>query len=278
MFQTKFIRALFSSLMFLLSFGLANADDKNYPERPNPPRLVNDFAGILSADNKRELEVYLEDYARATSNQITIVTISSLQGIDILDYSHQLFGKWGLGDKEKNNGLLILLAMDNGEGKKKASIQVGNGLQGAIPDITCNDIIEQQMIPQFKNGNYYQGLKDASGKIMKLAAGEYHSDRKFTEEDRRGHGKKKNGIGTGFIILLIIIALVSRINRGGGRGGGGGGGWVDFASGMLLGNMMGRGWGNGGGSSGGGGSWDGVGDFGGFGGGSSDGGGASGDW
>lgn len=227
---------------------------------PNPPRLVNDEAHLLSDYDRSTLENKLVSLDNSSTNQIAIVTIPTLGDNDIDDYSNRLFRAWGIGGKKNNNGVLILIA----QAEHKIRIEVGYGLEGAIPDVTAKDIIRNDLTPAFKQGNYYSGLNAAVESLSKAAVGEYHERR-----NRGDEGGKGGGSIIGILIIVGIILLI--IGRGGGRGGRGGGG--DFITGAILGSMLNSGgrssssWGGGGG-----------GGFGGFGGGSSGGGGASGGW
>lgn len=259
----------FFSIIFLLLSICGYAQMDKIPNPPNPPRLVNDFANILTEEQEHELEQKLVAYDDSTSNQVTIVTIKSLEGYEDEQYALALGRKWGVGGKEFNNGIVILVAVED----RKIRIEVGYGLEGAIPDITAQRIIDYSITPSFKEQHYYRGLDHAVDDIMRAAAGEYTAP--------EGSDKKKGrGVGIGlFVLFIIIISVIAGI---GGRGGGGGGGHMvsrrgfgDFATGMILGSLLGggRGGGGGGGWSGGGG-----GGFGGFGGGSFGGGGASGSW
>jgi uncharacterized protein len=249
------------------------------PPRPNPPRLVNDLADVLQPEQRDELERKLVALDDSTSNQIAIVLIKTLNDYPIEDYSVNLFRSWGIGNKKTNNGVLIVAAMDD----HKVRIEVGYGLEGAIPDITANDIIYNDIAPNFKTGNYFRGLDIATDDLSKAAAGEYHTARQRNNNNDEDDGG--NGIGIFIIIIIVIIFIIFRGGRGG-RGGGmisrrgyGGLGPLFWAS--MLGSSN-RGWGsNSGGWGGGGGGFGGGGGgggFGGFGGGSSGGGGASGSW
>ncbi len=253
----------------------ASVYSQNIPAKPNPPRLVNDFAGVLSGEQKAILEQKLVALDDSTSNQVSIVLIKTLADYPIEDYAVKLFRGWGIGNKKNNNGVLIIAAIDD----HKIRIEVGYGLEGAIPDITANSIIENDIVPAFREQNYYRGLNAATDDIGKAASGEYQVQRQQKNDDKGGGGSLLGII----IIIFIVIFLISRGGRGG-RGGGmmsrrGYGGLGPFIWGSLLGNALGNG--NRGGWSGGGGSWGGGssgGGFGGFGGGSSGGGGASGSW
>ena len=246
-------------LCLLLVTGI-QAYAQEVPARPTPPRLVNDMAGVLLREEAEDLERKLIAYDDSTSTQIAIVIVKTVGDYDISETALKILRDWGVGSKEKSNGLVILAAIDD----RKVRIETGYGLEGAIPDAIANRIIDQVIVPNFKEGHYYQGLDQAVTVIQKAAAGEY-----------KGIPRKKRGAGGGSIFVMIIIAIVvlSFLNnrRGGGtsisrRGWGGWGGFTMGGGGWSSGS--GGGWG--GGSSGGG--------FGGFGGGSGGGGGASGSW
>lgn len=250
--------------LFLLQ-GLALAQD--FPAVPNPPRLVTDFTGTLSADELGKLEQKLLAYSDSTSTQVSIVLMGSVGIYDISDYAFQLGEKWGIGGKGKDNGLLILAAMDD----RKIFIATGRGLEGAIPDALAKRIVNDLILPNFKAQAYYQGLDQATDMIFKLASGEY------TAEDMESEG---NSVGAilfilFFIVLFVVLPIIKNRkdnnNHMGGKGGG-----VDFWTTLLLANALG---GGGRGSSGGfGGGSSGGSSFGGFGGGSFGGGGAGGSW
>ncbi|MDB5231069.1 MAG: hypothetical protein JWN76_1874 [Chitinophagaceae bacterium] len=256
-------------IIFLSAFQLTA---QNLPARPNPPKLVNDYAHVLSPEQLQILEQKLTALDDSTSNQIAIVLLKSLDGYPIEDYAVDLFRKWGIGNKKTNNGVLIIAAIDD----RKIKIEIGYGLEGAIPDITTNSIIQNDIAPNFREGNYYHGLDVATDNISKAATGEYKVQRQKTAS----RGRSGSGL-FGFIVVLIIFLVMSGRGRGGGGGRGGmfsrrgyGGGIIGP---MILGSMLGggrSGGGWGGGDSGG----FGGGGFGGFGGGSSGGGGASGGW
>lgn len=257
----------FLAFIFLLVSFCVNAQiDNVIPKRPSPPRLVNDFADMLTPEQEHALESKLIAYSDSTSSQIAIVTIESLKGYEDEEFAIALGRKWGVGGKEFNNGVVILIS----EQDRKSRIEVGYGLEGAIPDITAKTIIDNDLTPNFKEGNYYRGLDKATDDIIKAVAGEYKAP--------PGHGKKKSkGIGFGAIIFFIIMIFLFA-GRGGGRGGGmvSRRGYRDIGAGWIIGSLLsgaGRGGGGGGWSGGGGG-----GGFGGFGGGSFGGGGASGSW
>ena len=231
------------------------------PAKPNPPRLVNDFVGILSGTERAQLEQKLKAYNDSTSTQITIVIVKTTEPYPIGDFAFQVGRKWGVGQKDKNNGMVIAWATQT----RKVFIAPGYGLEGAIPDAIAKRIITNTIAPAFKQEQYYQGLDDATTEIIRRASGEYKGEPETSDGDGPG------GFFIILIVVFVIIFIISRRNRGGGSSGNRGGGWggpIFFPTSTFS------GWG----SSGGGGGSSGGGGFGGFGGGSFGGGGAGGDY
>ncbi|MBC7654771.1 MAG: TPM domain-containing protein [Oligoflexus sp.] len=240
---------------------------QNFPAKPN--KLVNDFTNTLNSTQIANLEKKLVAFDDSTSIQVSVVLIQSLEGYDIQDYGYQLGRAWGIGGKDKNTGILVLVA----KGDRKVTIQTGYGMEGALPDAIAKRIIENEIKPDFKSGDYFGGLDVGTNAIISYTKGEY----KNTEPKK---SKKGSGFPVGLVVLVVIvvIALISKGSGGGGGGrnviGGRGGAnifWWSLLAGMASSGRSGGGGGFGGGSSGGGG-------FGGFGGGSFGGGGASGSW
>src|ERR1700759_258583 len=125
--------------------------------KPNPPRLVVDDANILSQDQVNILEQKLDAFNDTTSNQIAVVIIPTLNDAPIEDYAVKLFREWGIGGSKHNNGVLLLIAAQD----HKIRIEVGYGLEGAITDVMSDDIIENDLKPNFRNEDYYGGIDDA---------------------------------------------------------------------------------------------------------------------
>lgn len=247
------MQKLTSSLLVLfLSLSVLG---QRFPKRPNPPKLVNDIANVLQPQEENQLERKLVAYNDSTSTQIAIITLENIGGDEINLYAAELAEEWEIGQKGKDNGLLILLSMED----RKVAIQVGYGLEPIVTDALSKNIIENYIIPEFKKGDFYGGLDAGTDQVIKVLSGEF-----------RGSEKKKTKrfpwIPLALIAVIIIIALR---RRGGGHGGGRG--YHRGGGGYWIGGFGGSSFGGGGGFSGGGG-------FGGFGGGSFGGGGASGGW
>lgn len=259
------VRLLLCGIFSLASIFSFAQNDSDFPPIPSPPRLVNDLAHTMNAEQVAELEQKLVDFDKTTSNQISIVTIKSLAGYDVEQYAVELANKWKIGRASKNNGVLILAAIDD----HKVNISTGYGLEGALTDAQCGRIIRNEMIPSFKEGNYYEGLNKGVDAVIKATKGEYTAD---PSDNNSGDPS----IGTIIIIIIIIIIFIIILS---GKGGNGGGGYMSGRGtrGFWIGGLGGGGssWGSSGGGWGGGSSGGG---FGGFGGGSFGGGGASGSW
>lgn len=253
--------------LVMLLFTGWRAQAQDIPPRPNPPRLVNDLAGVLLGNEAETLEHKLRAYNDSTSTQIAIVTLNTIGEYESSDVALKILRDWGIGTKDKNNGILILAVIQD----RKVRIEVGYGLEGVVPDAIANRIIDEELKPNFREQHYYQGFDEATDKIIAAAAGEYKAT-----PGRGGRGKGSNALFMGIFIIIIILLFLR--NRGGGGGTTisrrGSGGWMGPIGGLGgLGGFGGFGGGSGGGWGGGGG-----GGFGGFGGGSGGGGGASGNW
>ncbi|WP_460910499.1 TPM domain-containing protein, partial [Spirosoma areae] len=182
--------------------------DAVIPNKPNPPRLVNDFVGILSSTERAQLEEKLRVYNDSTSTQITIVIVKTTEPYPIGDFAFQVGRKWGVGQQGKNNGLVLAWATQT----RKIFIAPGYGLEGAIPDAIAKRIITNTIAPAFKQEQYYQGLDAATTEIIQRAKGEYQAEPETTGDD--------GDASTFFMILIVFLVIIFIIAR---RKGGGGG-------------------------------------------------------
>ena len=213
-----------------------------------PTTYINDYAGVFSATNKALLESYLQQVQTRTTVEIAVVALKSLDGGEISDFANRLFEKWGIGKKGKDNGVLLLAAIED----RKVRIEVGYGLEGVLTDAKSGRILDMHVIPYFKSGDYAAGLSQGARAIAAVVAGE--------AEPAPAPGAKEFTPAVfmvlflifGVIVLLVVIAVKK--------------GWA------TTGGSSGGGWSSGGGG------WSSGGGGGGFGGGSSGGGGASRGW
>ena len=261
-------RIIYLISFFLFSFSVFAQD---IPDRPNPPRLVNDLANVLSDQEEQQMESELVQFNDQTSTQICVVTLPSLNGYEISDLSFKIGEKWGVGQKGTNNGIVVVFKPKSGNEKGQVFVAVGYGLEGVIPDAIANrNVVDYAMIPRFKENDIYGGLSAGTKVLMSLAAGEYTA----ADYQKKTSGKKSEKGGGGFILVILIIIVLVSLFKGGRGGHYSSRGSLPFwlAMGLLSG---GRGGGSFGGFSGGGG---GGGGFGGFGGGGFGGGGAGGSW
>ncbi|HET6226447.1 MAG TPA: TPM domain-containing protein [Bacteroidia bacterium] len=250
-----------------LFFSIQTFAQEGIPPRPKPDRLVNNYtSGFISKDEEARLEQKLSDFANKTSNQIVIVIVDDLAGYEPYDFATRLGQSWGVGHEKEDNGVVVLVKTKTADGRGEVQIAPGYGLEGAIPDATAKQIVENELIPNFKNGDNYKGLDEATNVLMKLAVGEYNSDQ-YAKKN-----KKQNMPVMIIIIIVIIIVIILPKRRGGG------GGMTMSSAGWLLGSMLGGGGRRSGGFGGGFGGGSSGGGFGGFGGGSFGGGGAGGSW
>ncbi len=275
---------------------------KAYTSPGRPSGFVNDFANIIPDDDQQAMEDDLGSFAAQTSNEIVVVTVVSLDGDSIENYANELFREWGIGDAERNNGVLLLVAPN----ERKTRIEIGYGLEGAITDLESGRIVDGVLVPAFREGDYAGGINQAVSALKEAAQGEYDLPAQKKSKFSIGSSiiqilffggyfiimigsflaRSKSiwaggiigavlGVITSFLISAVILKIsVVAVAIGLGllldwllsrsyKGGSGSGG--------FWGGLGGLGGGSSGGSSGGGG-------FGGFGGGGSGGGGSSGSW
>lgn len=247
-------------LIFLLLFLPSTIFAQDFlPEKP--VGFVNDFADVLSDSEVRILENKLSNYRDTTTNAIVVATIESLEGYSIEEIATNLFNTWDIQYENRANGVLLLVSLND----RKLRIEVGYGLEGAIPDLIAGRIIDEIITPNFRNGSYFGGIDQATTAMMQLAAGEYEGN--LTRE------RSNDDEFDPFPIIIFIIIMILLFTRRGRRSRSYGPGGFIYWGGVGSSNR----WNGGSGSSG----FGGGGSFGGFGGGggfSSGGGGASGEW
>ena len=268
----KFLKARLFTVLFCFGF-LAFAQFE-IPEKPKVETSVYDYVQLLPAQQKTALEQKLIRYSDSTSTQIVLAIISSTKGEDINYLGAQWGQKWGIGQADKDNGVLILLAKDD----RRIAINTGYGTEGNLTDAMSKRIIESVILPRFKQEDYYGGLNGGADAIFQVLSGEFVEERTF---DNQG-GNPPFSAFLPIIIFFIILIILSRKNRrGGGKNGGKRSGGFDIWDMIILSNMgrsSGSGSFGGGFSGGSGGGFGGGGFGGGFGGGGFGGGGASGGW
>lgn len=250
------------ALFFLFVLATTIVKAQEFP--PQAKTLVTDFTKTLSAEETSALEQKLVLFNDTTSTQIAVVIMSSVGEYDIADYSVQLFNHWHIGQSSKNNGVLVLVAKDD----RKVHITTGYGMEGVLPDVLCKRIVVNDIVPNFKSGNFYKGLDDATNSIMSIVKGEYSAEDYL-------RSKKEKPVLFPFLMFFVIMLLVfwaqfSRVKRYARTNN-----LAFWAAWSLLNAATRRSRGSWGSFSGGS-SWGGG--FGGFGGGSSGGGGAGGSW
>jgi len=272
------------TLTVMASFFFAcAARGESVDKLPRPTSYVADFAGVVDSGSKQSIEDLCRQVYEKAHATIMVVTINSLDGVDIDDFTTQLEDKWKVGPKGSDKGVLMVFAIQD----RKRRIEVGTGLEGVLNDAKTGDI-GRDMVPQLKAGQYgpaiLLGVQEIGNDIAADAGVTLDSAVPHTYHRERVSSGSGSGIGFGIgavIFILVVIFVLSRGGRGGPGGGGGGGrGWMWFLLGSLLGGGGRGGGGFGGGGFGGGGDsgGGGGGDFGGGFGGGSDGGGSSGDW
>ena len=251
--KSKFI-AVFGLVLELSLGGVFGQDGKiesdRFRESLSPQGNVSDWAGVFTPEQKAALESRIVALRQTNGAQLAVVTLASLHGGEVADFANKLFAQWGIGEKGKDNGVLLLAAIED----RKLRIEVGYGLEGVLNDAKSGRIQDEYVLPRFKEGNYAQGLLDGADVLLKVMGGEALPEATASTEN--------NPLAAVIFLIFFAVVFISivRASIRGGKGGGGGG----------SGGRLSSGWSSGGHSGGGG--------FGGFGGGRSGGGGASRSW
>ncbi len=233
-------------------------DEDGLPAVPQFQTSVYDYANIIPDDQEKFLEEKLIRYSDTTSTQIVIATVPELKGHDINLFAAEWAHKWGIGQEGKDNGIFILVAPN----ERKVAISTGYGVESRLTDALSRRLIENYMIPYFRQGDYFGGLNAGTDAIFKVLTGTFRAEPQAQEVD----------FWTILIILLIIFFVIWLLSRSSHGSSGGRGYTIDYPGGPII-------WGGSSGSGGFGGGFGGGGGFsGGFGGGGFGGGGASGSW
>lgn len=265
-------RTALSAVLMLLCLVMQAGVWESVPDAPNPPRLVNDLAGIIQ--NKDSMERVLVALADSTAKkpkgqvQVVVLTVNDLDGYNRAEYAYTVGDKWGVGGKEFDNGVVILVKPKTADSKGEVFIATGRGIEGALPDGRCSDIIQKQMIPLFKQDKYEEAIWAAVNTIIPIARDEFQNNELY-EDDAED---SVVGLLCSLIVMGLIIWWVVRFIMSVGSGGGGGG-YSGGSSSGTWGGVSSGGWSSSSSS-----SSSGGGGFGGFGGGSFGGGGAGGSW
>lgn len=219
--RTRLIRLLrywsFLALFFALSsFALA------FTSPGNPTGYVNDFASVLSPEQKTTLETTLKAFNASTSNEIAIVTIKSLDGDYIEHYAEQLFKLWGIGDEKKDNGVLLLIAVDD----HQMRIEVGYGLEGVLTDAIASSIIRNDLTPAFKQNDFFGGINKAVNNIIAATQGEYTVPKE--KKTQITASLLETLFVTGIVVIQFLASVLGRSKSW----------WLGGVIGGILGSMI----------------------------------------
>ena len=204
------MRNIITTLLLIVT--LTAFGQTGIPDAPRPQRLVNDLTGkTLSNNEVASLENKLLNYQDSTSTQVAIVILNSIGGYEVVDFAQRLGEKWGIGTANKDNGVLILLSIND----RKLAIVTGYGMEGSIPDAATFTIREEYMNPNFQAGNFYRGLDQGTDVIFKLASGEFRADQ-ISRRNSSNDGEKK-GFPLQFLFIIIFFVLPAIFGKRRGR-------------------------------------------------------------
>lgn len=242
---------------FLLTISVLGNDlfSQTIPEPMHPPRLVNDFANIFSDTEKQALEQMLRAYNDSTSTQIYVVTISDLQGYPASEFAYKVGDTWGIGQKGKDNGAVLLIKPRTRNERGDIFIATGYGLEERLTDARCGRIIDERILPFFRQDDYYGGVDAGVRAMMLYLSGAFKTEE--APDESLNESTDTSAIFLGVILAIVIILIVSKLGGGGGSSHGGSSGRPIFRGGFPTGRRMGGGGtfsGGGGGRFGGGGA------------------------
>ena len=199
-----FLKSILIALTMAVTLPMVAQDDCFPSKQDAQGKLVYDESNILQAGEERFLNEKLAEFARTTSNQIAVVIVNDLCNYTPQEYATEIGHQWGVGVDEFDNGVVVLVKPTGGQGERHTFIATGYGLEGAIPDAICKVIVDQELIPNFKNQQFYRGLDLATNTLMELARGDYNSDEYFAQHARK---KKQKGVAVLIVQILFFAAI-----------------------------------------------------------------------
>ena len=244
-----------TALVLLAACAAMAAGPDRMLESLQPEGYVNDFAGVMQAADRTALTRILTELEQKTGAQTAVVTVTSLDGGQIDDFASRLFERWGIGQRGKDNGLLLIASIED----RKVRIETGYGLEGVLTDAAAGRLLDQYVIPAFRRGDYSRGLRDGAMALAAVAASDAGvALTGVPDQTRYARSIRSDGGGGGilqFVVFLIFMVAVIRhpwlllLFLSGGRGGGfsagggfGGGGFGGFGGGLSGGGGASRGW------------------------------------
>ena len=260
---------IFSTLLMLfVSLSVSSA----VPEKPTQKLLVWDYAGIIDPAQVQLLEDSLEYFSRTTSNQIVVMTVTNdiLDGLSLAEFGQEVGQKWGVGHEGSDNGVVVLIKPKTGDdamGKGRAFITTGYGAEGPLPDLLCSKIVDNEMIPHFKENDYAGGIWAALDVIKPALQGDFNTE-EYVSDDA-------SDAVLSIIVLIMIVCFIFVVMKSNNNGGNGNNTRTYTGGPVIFPGTFGSGRSS---SSWGGGGFGGGGGWGGFGGGSFGGGGGGGSW
>lgn len=246
-------RWLLALLFFLLGGqSRAQVESDTLLESLKPQGYVSDYAGVMDANLRRSLEVRLRELEQKTSAQIAVVTLRSLQGGEIRDFASRLFERWGVGQKGKDEGVLILTSLED----RKIWIEVGYGLEGLLPDALAGRILDEAVLPDFRHGRHGGGLARGALTIAGVIARDAGVTLSGAAVPSGGRKSRRPGAGNLLYLLFLLFLFLRRpllglflplgmgagFPRAGYGGGFSGGGFGGFGGGLSGGGGAGRSW------------------------------------
>lgn len=179
-----------------------------FPKK-NHQHLVYDQFNLLNSSDEQKLDNKLKQFSLSSSTQIVVLIVDDLCGMDASMYSTELGQKWGVGQSKEDNGIVVLVKPTGGKGQRKTFIAVGYGLEGVIPDAIAKRIVNNELLPNFKQGNFYNGLNKATDVLMSLAIKEYD----YKTYEKQTSSKKISGAVVLLVFLMVFFIIILNFKR-----------------------------------------------------------------